>query len=541
MHATENGSSGQQVTAEHRIYALFTHRQPYDEEIAVRFGDLPCAPSTTGEGKKDSSAERAVCAWIPDDTVAAVAGRYKDETLWQPSHRPTSDDLFAHIQTIVNGQDTQFLRRQCLTDRGLMLLNKANLYEKDKPREERRDHEVVLLLTPRASERLAARGVSLATLDKTKPKHTLALNFHRVEVFHFRTGIAITLAAIELKAIDSGDSVSVWEIQEAVATLSRFPTLRWRIARGPGAGELLAGEHFTLGDLIRSLVQGRKAKIRPSRRTFTQSFLRFERSLDRESERAIGGRLSRHYTDDYEITTDLAGLVTVQDFGTISHWIAREGAATLVHPGAQAHPPAFLLGFRTATLEENYLPIAVLNLHELAESLDITRASACWPAEVGKQEAMLTQLEAVRDRALSLRLAYRFRQVSTITMHNSLNAGFREAFGLDKLEEELTADVVEINGYLRSNIEHRKERRLRWASRLAAASLTALMSLSFFSAVEKMTKEGVTSIEWVNLALAVLVFIGAFWITWIRGGAHGHHLKEEASAKVILKKAKGDL
>ena len=548
-------TSATPVVADHRVYAFFTHRQPRGAQVGVRIGDLPCGASPAAEeADSEKKLEEPARVWLPERIFPALRGRYSKEAIWEEVTAPRSDSLFPHIQSIVTGQNPDFLRRYKLTNRALDLLAKADLYDKDTPREERRSHELILHLPKPAAARLSKAGLETKAVTNSGNAHDLRLRIERAELFHFRTGVVVTMATLEVQGLDKGGQIAAAELQEAVYAIARFPCLHWRVARGPDSGAIVNIEPFSLADVIRSLAQGGEAQTRKSRRTFTHTFLRFDDPLEEEVHRGLGTRLARHYTDDYAIADNMADLVRVQDFATVSHWLSREGACSIVRPGELSSMPDFLKDFRQATLEENYLPIAILNLHELAEALDISNASACWPSAAALEKSTLTQLAVVRDRALCLRLAYRFRQVSTVTMHNSINAGFRRVLGLDAIERELTSDVGEINEYLQAAHHHSLEHLFRWPTSLAAAALATLLIFGFFTQVEKaitydpakasklddklfefFTLFGIHGYWWIALAAGLIVFGGVLWMNLVIGGAHGSHLKHEAEAKVRLK------
>jgi hypothetical protein len=209
-------------------------------------------------------------------------------------------------------------------------------------------------------------------------------------------------------------------------------------------------ETFTLGTILRNLAGGASAYEKSIDRIFAYSFARFGEHVSPQDADRFGLHLARHYTTDYAVSSSPGGLAYVRDFKTVGHVMAMEGAATIVAPDEEGTVlPDFLRDFATATLQKHYVPIALLACHEHMFLVDKTTESNFWP-DIRDNQGQPTvaindvrRLQALREASLEFRLAFRFSQVSVITMHNEVNLGFRTALGLDRMLIELSADVAE--------------------------------------------------------------------------------------------------
>ena len=149
---------------------------------------------------------------------------------------------------------------------------------------------------------------------------------------------------------------------------------------------------------------------------------------------------------------------------------------------------------------------------------------------------------------LIFRLCYRFSELSSVTMHNSLNRAFRQILHLDRLTEELDTDVETFEAHLRElrqseerRNEDQKHRRYYWVTVIGAGALAGLTMFSitkealgiFFPEATPNTVEHVLNIFGRNLphslipkvaglVLGILTAITGWVIAYLRGPRAGH-------------------
>src|SRR4029078_5162166 len=75
--------------------------------------------------------------WIPADQFAALAGRYRNESIWTKTTDRGGSYFYAHLQDIVAERRKELATLWCLPAPAKAFLENAELYEHDVPRTDR--------------------------------------------------------------------------------------------------------------------------------------------------------------------------------------------------------------------------------------------------------------------------------------------------------------------------------------------------------------------------------------------------------------------
>ena len=417
------------------------------------------------------------------------------------------------------------------------LLARADLYQEDTPVGVRTARTLVWAPSRSALQRIAAQNSAPEGLS-------YAVKFTGLNFYTFRTGKAFVHAVLRIDRLFPGEDqttksiLAAAELLEAVAALTRAGELGWYNQRD--GIKLMPTVRITT--VLEALVKGATAENEILERVYTYAYVRFAGPVASADADNIALQLARHYTSDYALKADAESVARVRDFDTVGHVITLEGAATVVAPDSNTSTlPPFLENFATATLHQHYIPIALLALHEHAFLIDKTTESSFWPSLTHQTIERLKQL---RHDLLSFRLAFRFSQVSLISMHNAMNRAFRQALNLDGMLRELSADVAEATSYLDAE-QREKESKIRQLNdgrffslgRMGAAALIGFAAFNIANAVLREVLE--TPQPYAGLLAVVFMLvsaIGAFvyqWTSQRHSSEHRatEHLLEEISTE----------
>jgi hypothetical protein len=405
-------------------------------------------------------------SWLPDAARAAL----DDRPVWQSDALNCSNDLHPQVRRLLGVGAADEAERGAgvfvLTQEARKLLvGIPHKFARDVPPELRAPKTPELILSKAARERLAARlGV--------EPPPSLPIAIDGVRLVYFRTGHAIAVADVRCLPHPADAAVPAPWLVEAVAALGHIDRLRWS---GDGSGPPAA---FSIADMLTSLVGSRTPGS--YRRLFCYSFASFAEELAPPVKSLLAVQLCRRYTDHYRIDGPPEGTCFAQPFANVTHAFGVEGGATIVDDCRRTE---FLGQYRTASIQQTYLPIVLLNYHEFVHLLAISQESALWPGLDRLDKRQIARLQALKHAIMAFRLFYRFSYVSLVGPHNLVHAALRSAFQLDRMLAEVSGDVVEIHAFLREVDTHRHEARFRLASVVGAAAIAFLTSNTIFKEV----------------------------------------------------------
>ena len=412
----------------------------------------------------DIGADAGAKAWLPDAVRAAL----DDRPVWQSGALSCSNDLHPQVRRLLGAGTTVDAERgasgfMLTQDARKLLAGIPRKFAPEVPPGLRAPKTPELILNKVARERLAARLGG-------EPPSSLSIAIDGVRLVHFRTGHAFAVA--EIRCLPRGAEAAIpaaWLV-EVVAALGHIDQLRWNSDdRDPPVA-------FTIADVLTSLVGG---ETRASfRRLFCYSFASVAELLTPTVRGQLAAQLCRRYTDHHRIDGGPEGTYFAQPFANVTHAFGVEGGATIVD---ECRRSEFLSQYRTAAVEQTYLPIVLLNYHEFVHLLAISQESGLWPSLDRLDKRQIERLQALKHAIMAFRLFYRFSHVSLIGPHNVVHTALRSALQLDRMLAEVSGDVVEIHAFLREIDAERHEARFRLAAVVAAAAIAFLTSNTIFT------------------------------------------------------------
>ncbi|GAB5510423.1 MAG: hypothetical protein Rhims3KO_18240 [Hyphomicrobiales bacterium] len=539
---------------DHRIYAFSVFTRDFDcplDRLTLR--DLVVdseAPSDQKIPSQDYERTRGrpVPCWIPEALKPAASDHYPAKPLLQLRKNAKGTDLSYPVQQLISNPDTEDASNaiRCKvygwTEQTKKILTRGALYgppaegvTKEQAALARPYHALALPLTPSTLERLKrANSALLEQLPRYQEgsanniKHTTCLPIRIVDlhIYHFETGKVVCQLAIELDVppevvLDSEILV------ETVDACGRLAKLRWLQVPATlpskaswqeryASANLLSSEEFSIGSLLARVSLGGRGFWQLSLRTFTLSYAQVAHQEPAPSflelER-LGALLARQINSDYALRSG-AGTETVADFDNVVHIMGREGAASIVYPETSKNPVVFLDDYRAKTLEQNYVPLVVLNLHQLHQMHTLQSRAVDAQGIIEVRKAPDERFETIHDewqhlqedRAL-LHARFRFLEPSRISMHNRYNAVLRETLGLVSLESQLKSDLDEMAERVKAaivNVRSRQrqqfEQSFKFVPALIAAFGVCLFSLEFAGAIHTFREDG-----WDRFEIGVII------------------------------------
>lgn len=539
----------------HRIYSFNTYPIGFDKPLEDRrmrelvVDTLSIDPGTTEDFERQMPTP--VQTWVPERLIPGVLDHYCDEPIFEETVKPQGSDLYLPAHRLVSGELPERCRVYRLSQRMLDLFNKGDLYHATKP-EKRFGHRLALILPRLATVRAQSgetKGASyMVTETKTPktPKGCLIVPIRIVElvVYHFATDRVVCQLALEAMPVN-GVQPSSALLTEIAAQCGRFPKLAWqeitpsilRSKSDSSVGQLISMPEFTIGTLLARLLSGSHGHAQRTFRTYTYTFMQVDDGDSETSKQGLvdfGARLARHYTGDYALSSDAKNVETVSDFDNVVHVLAREGAATVIDPRTNSQTVSFLKDYVSVALEASYLPILVLNLHQLAEMLELNARSILTTKDpvilhsaegvAGEDELIIDGIvdswSRLQDKLALLNARYRFHQISQISMHNQLNRALRGCFQLDEMERHLDNDLKQMSSQIQTalairsrDLRRKFENRYKFIPALAGAFGVGILGMELFNTLFAASEEGFSFYEKLGLGLIGVAMIVGAWFT----------------------------
>jgi hypothetical protein len=558
----------QYIVGQHRVYVLTT--------FSLSFCDLANANARRANGAdaiKLSDASRyaaeptslvpknghgrakvsEVRRWIPASNLSALKNRTLRRSnskprVWLPSKREASSHiLHPHIERLLAGQNAELLRLYKLSDQARRLVQHANLAAAATPVDKRQSHSLVLALAPSKVRRLQLFAETpLAPGTKPHPSGNFAthtVDIADIELYTFKTGIAVAVAEIEVVPVGRERAMTAEELAFVSADLRNGGALAWQVAKGPDTGSY-ATEAFKLSDIFRSLVPQQWGRLVDRNITHTVAVVDCTEPgpVNEADVRRMASFLAKPSSDGLDLTRNNE-VALVQERSGFIHALALEGGASVyARPTSSASMSKTegVSGQLIGEVAKTYVPLAALNLHELNASLSLSARALRWPG-VRSHEAhgMYSVLSGIREHALGLRLAYRFEEVSPSSSYREFHRRQREVFGLARIEEELRRDISDIGEHLRERQALHLETRLRAAQSLIGGSTAALLG---YHMAEKFIPKAahVTNFAYLkmlaeyhdetNLFFALLFFTVGAYVAGKLGQKNAKHEAQEEQA-----------
>ncbi|WP_417812530.1 hypothetical protein [Thalassospira alkalitolerans] len=559
---------------DHRVYCLHSLLLEADETPGSNFAGLTKQPVIGGTSANPGyGMDEPAPVWLPEKCRPAAKSHFADVSLLRETSKPCGGDLYAPVRGLISGETPSLCRVYTLSEQFQNFLARGVLYEKDVPAEERFQYQLAMVLSGAARKRFekALSEDDMPTeflIPARKPDGAMGkdafvvpIEISGFDLYQFATGRVVCQLSLKARMPDGRDLPSPL-LTELVSHAGRFAKLGWiehppsilqaKKSKGVSGAEgdqmvdvsapvLLDGmDEFTLGGFVNRIVRGPRGRAARSMRTYTHAFAMISKKSTGQVRGLLeefGKKLARQYTDDYALSADADGLHEVADFDNVVHILSREGGASIVDPFKNGEKIPFLSDFRQATLEKNYLPISVLNVHQHARSLDlltlaVKKGDEARELDVGTgtvsahdaiedEKSVLRAWDKMQDDVTLLNSRFRFHQISPVSMHNRFSMAQRLALGLDELEKHLSADLADMSMRIQALVSMRSQARQQrfdrwfwWVPIVGSGVLTGILVLEIVTAVFDMRESGFDIWELGALAVAAAITIGATWFAF---------------------------
>jgi hypothetical protein len=542
------------TVSEHHFQSFYSFSSPFEKKLKTTLSDLVPAspePSTATPRDLDRRNSRIAENWVPDRLRPALTGRYADDVVWQQVQQSHGSDFFLPIHQLVSGELDARCKTYCLSNRSQQLFSKGRLYSKETPAEDQFRHRLAIVLSREAEKRLGAvldtshsrlQGYSRTRPD-TEPKRQfiVPIKIEDILLYHFSTNRIVCQLTFSADLPDD-IPMSTELLSEITDHAGRFARLAW-VEMQPSIKQqetneqiILEMKGFSLGSLVAKLIYGPVARSQASYRTFTHVFARFAGADSVQSKsdlEKLGTLLARQYNSDYAISFKDETAQIVSDFENVMHFATLEGAASLVDCRHDGKELSFLSEYYTKAIKHTYLPLIVLNLHQLSQALDINTRSVLEttdPEDIDALEKfepddmkhfgeLLKSWTVLQDKLAILNTRFRFRFVSRVSMHNTFNSALRDSFKLDEIEDQLSKDITEMASRVQTAVllknqarRQKFDRWFRWAASGTTGFAVGFFFLELVSMISGFYRDGFGILDLIVIGMSVLLVVAvAFW------------------------------
>ncbi len=552
------------IYGKHRVYTFLSFSVPFEAGLTKTLNALCLhathSPDLIHENMRHSPHIANAC--VPERVNSALFGRYNETKIFENDDTLRGADLFIPAQKLVSGhlkpQQSYFdieeqvqQKERCkvykISEQALKFLQKANFYEKETAANDRVNHQLVMLLSKAAKQRIEAElsGQSgypddWIIKEGDREIYALPIRIKDIIAYHFKTGQVICQVAMEVDLKQDQCLTSV-AFSEMVDHCSRFADLAWvecprnnKFDAGFSSRKLVKDLKFTLGDLVARLICGPDGLAQRSFRSFTHAYGQVEKNGSETNNKnlsQLATQLARQYNPDYAFKEDAPSVKLISDFDNVVHACALEGSATIVYPFSLTEKKIeFLENYDIRALELSYLPILVLNLHLLVRSLEIRTISLVRNEDASSIEDSKDDLTlqanhfkyledswlALEREFQTLMSCYRFPLISKISMQNSFNQSLHDVFKLEKLEETLQQDLSSMSQSVQTSValftkQQRNlfERRFKFIPYLVTSAIVGIFFLDLIIALETLAKDKFTRLEIAGLVSVLVIAFGA--------------------------------
>lgn len=249
-------------------------------------------------------------------------------------------------------------------------------------------------------------------------------------LYRFTTDENILCLDFKLTNVNGGRAVTAAMLSEVVYLLSH---------NSSSSAEALSFEgetqRFSVANLASNLIAstGMVSVDQINDKEWSRFFTYVAASVDKSDllNDELAYRIAKRYTSSYSIEPERGKPAIFKPFGTVIHCSTLEGGSLIVDTSAKI---AFLDNLLTNSVPHVYLPIALISYHEFSFLLRLSQE---------KSESVNEKiLDEQRESLFVYRTQYRFSYLSLLEHHNDVYFLWKKAFGVDRLLDDVSADVA---------------------------------------------------------------------------------------------------
>lgn len=380
-----------------------------------------------------------------------ILARCGDRQVWEPIRPAVADAFYPHIRTLLGGEMPALLRSYELSQTAYLLLD-GGFGKTGKG----------LVWRPSASAKKRLGGacerVSVSfcrgTNKSDKPDKP------RLHLF----GLGCGLLEVSLSVCESCDFGLV---KEFVYDFSR--------AKNKIAWAEDESESFLLKDIIGGLLGQNAGQSAVglsglnNLRYFSYVAVRCAGVVESETLGKMAFGLAHRQTEDYYPVLETFKKSIYQPFDNISHATSLEGGATVLCVADTSLGSEHIETFINNVLKNTYIPMFMMSYFEFSYLVSLISRGSPNINLAQKDEAVIRQLEHIREQILTYRFYYRFIKVSQLSQHNDFYEHWRKTFDNDKIMQDLMENIHQISDYLTYALEKQNQALEKKQSKLIGA------------------------------------------------------------------------
>ncbi len=324
---------------------------------------------------------------------------------------------------------------------------------------------IKIVLKPAALTRLAEKNIK-APIDK----NAWPLMFNDIWFYSF--GMGIGLVVVDLSIQQPGNNPiaikHLEELQEIIYTICRngnnhqSAKLTW--------GDEKKAKSKGLSNLVSSILPAKsgvriqlKATTDPGN-TYAYTTISSAQKLTYEQRKTLIFRIARKYSDNYLPINISEHIQYFEPFEPITHAFSLEGAVSYIDLDCYGdNIPESIENFDKNAIKLAYAPLILLTYVEylyLREMESDTTEEEMVDMKNPTNEN-LESLRALRSSLYDFKLNFRYAQISGNTNHNLFCNYNKKALESDKILQEISSDMQEIEQYISDQVSLKQESRLK--------------------------------------------------------------------------------
>ena len=391
-----------------------------------------------------------------------IPPNFLETNLWQQQHCKLDKRVHEFGSKLVNGikqtttSDGFFgLEPMKLSEEAIRVLNQGSPNDLGAG--------ISIDLKKSAIARLAEKGLTPPINDKSYP-----MMFNSVWLYSFNMGVGMMVVDLSFKQPKkTGLSITqLAEFQEINYIISRntndhqSATINWT-EKNTTKGLSNIVDCLLPVELGQSISL---AKTVDHKNTYSYCYIATNEQLEYAERKNYLFRLSRKYNELYLPENTEQQIEYFEPFLPVTHAFSLEGAASFIDYSAyEGNPPESIKNFHRSAIPQAYAMFILFTfaeyvfLREMATNVpDADRVDMRNPTERN-----LEKLRNFRAKLYDFRLNFRYSQISSNTNHNLFCDKNKKSLEIERLLQETSNDVQEIELYIADQVSQKQEERLK--------------------------------------------------------------------------------
>lgn len=387
---------------------------------------------------------------------------FLNSALWQPQEAKLDKRVHKFASKLINGIDKPSssegffgLLPTKLSDDAIRVLNQGTPNDLGTG--------INIELKKSAIKRLVEKGFTPPINDNSYP-----MMFNSIWLYSFNMGVGMMVVDLSFKQPKKGGLT--------ISQLAEFQEINYIISRNSKDHQSATINWTTdtttqgLSELVEALLPVKVgqsinlSKTDDHKNTYSYSYIAANEQQDYAQRKNYLFRLSRKYNELYLPENTEQQIEYFEPFLPITHAFSLEGAASYIDYSAyEGSPPESIKNFHRSAIPQAYAMLILLTyaeyifLREMATNVpDADRVDMRNPTEKN-----LSKLRSFRTKLYDFRLNFRFSQISSNTNHNLFCDTNKKSLDIERLLQETSNDVQEIELYISDQVSQQQEQRLK--------------------------------------------------------------------------------